>query len=366
MASRATRGARKGEWSFRIVHIAGIELRVHVSFLLIVVLFALGSSGPQGLGIASGMLWLGIIFTCVTAHEMAHSLMARRHGIGVRSIMLLPIGGVSRLERMPEDPRDECAIAIVGPLTSIAIALAFAGAAVLSHTPLLPVDIYSGALMPRIAWFNLVIAGFNLLPAFPMDGGRVLRALLERRMDRVAATATAARIGRAFAGAMIVAGFLWNVWLAFVGVFIFLGAAAEEAVTVAHAKLKGILVREVMLLDPIVADADRDAGEFSEILRVSAQDEFPVVRGRMYAGIVSAEALAAGGAGHVVGELADADAPALRPDEPLEQAFDVLVSSGHGALAVLDAAGVVVGLLRSENVRSALAHRHLPGEAAAG
>lgn len=344
------------DWSIRIASIAGIELRVHASFLLIVVLFALGSSGPQGLGIVSGLLWLGIIFTCVTVHELAHSLMARKRGIVVHSITLLPIGGVSRLERIPEDPGDEFAIAIVGPLASVAIAIAFGAAALVADVKLLPIDIYSGALLPRIGWFNLVIAGFNLVPAFPMDGGRVLRAALERRIDRIAATRTAARVGRAFAGAMIVAGFLWDLWLAFIGFFILLGASAEEAATVAHARLKGISVGEVMLLDPVVIDADRDSGELLELLRHTAQSEFPVVRGDAYAGIVGAERLEAGDGEVLVGELADVAAPTLSPEEPLDRAYDVLGASGHRALAVV-AADTVVGLLRLEDIRRTLSRR---------
>ena len=141
-----------------------------------------------GLGVVGGLAWLAIVFGCIVVHELAHSLVARRRGALVREIVLLPIGGVSRLENLPESPSDELAIAIVGPAASVALAGAAALAEVALRQPLLPVDLAGGPLLARLVWFNLIIAGFNLLPAFPLDGGRVFRAVLERRYDLERAT----------------------------------------------------------------------------------------------------------------------------------------------------------------------------------
>lgn len=233
-------------WSIPIGRIFGIQIRVHVTFALIVLLFWWASTAPDGLGLASGMVWLGLIFASVTVHELSHSVVARRRGVGVRAIVLLPIGGVSEMETMPEEPADEFAIAIVGPLTSLAIGIAAFGAAAALELELWPPDLAGGALVSRLAWLNIILAGFNLLPAFPLDGGRVFRSLLERTSDLEGATRRAARTGRFFAFLMMAVGVLFNPWLLVIGVFVYLGASAEEAATIVHHRLEDLRVRDVM------------------------------------------------------------------------------------------------------------------------
>lgn len=219
-------------WSMTIAHVAGIDIRLHATFALIVLLFAAGGRGMAG--VASNLLWLVIIFACVLVHELAHSLLARRRGATVRSIVLLPIGGVSELEHMPTTPRDELQIAVVGPLASYAIAVVALVLALALGQSVLPFDMSGGSLLHRLVWFNLAVGTFNLLPAFPMDGGRVLRAVLARHHGRVWATRRAATIGRWLGGLMVAIGLLVDVWLVLIGLFIALGATAEEQVTVAH------------------------------------------------------------------------------------------------------------------------------------
>lgn len=240
------RVGRHRRWSVPIGRVFGIQIRVHVTFALIVLLFWWGSTAPDGLGLGSGMLWLGLIFASVTVHELSHSLVARRRGVGVRAIVLLPIGGVSEMESMPERPADEFAIAVVGPLTSLAIGVAAFTLAAGLGLRLWPPDLAGGALIPRLAWLNAILAGFNLLPAFPLDGGRVFRSLLERTTDAEQATRRAARTGRAFAFLMIAAGVVFNPWLLIIGVFVYLGASAEEAATIVHHRLEGVTVRDAM------------------------------------------------------------------------------------------------------------------------
>lgn len=218
----------RSRWSLRIATVAGIEIRVHVSFVALVALVALAATDPAGPGLAASLGWVVAVFACVVVHELAHSLVARSLGIGVHEIELLPIGGVSKLERIPDSPRDELKIAVVGPLASIVLGVGFAVAVIGAGGSVWPPSLVDGSFAARLAWFNLLVGGFNLLPALPMDGGRVLRALLERRSSPVTATARAARISRHIAVGMIVVGVLVNFWLLVIGVFVCSGLAGAR------------------------------------------------------------------------------------------------------------------------------------------
>lgn len=343
------RPAHRG-WSFPLGRLAGIQIRVHLSFFLVVALFWAASTAPDGLGVVSGMLWLALIFASVTVHELSHSVVARSRGIRVRAIVLLPIGGVSELESMTERPSDELAVSVVGPLSSLAIAGIAAGLAVLAGVPLTPVDLGGGALLPRLAWFNLLVGCFNLLPAFPMDGGRVLRSALEGRHDLERATRIAARTGRGFAAVMVVAGIFFNPWLTFIGIFVWFGATGEEAATVLHVRLAGRRVRDVMVERPIVVDAATPTDRLVTLARTTAQREFPVVEDGRYAGMVSFYGAEHAPAGTLVGDAMQTDVPVVAPGDSLEEsAVPALSASGTGALAVVHG-GTVVGLLRTEDV----------------
>jgi Zn-dependent protease len=202
---------------------------MHWTFLVLVILVVWLniSSGASTVGL--GLLWIAAVFSSVLVHEYAHCVVARRRGAVVEDILLLPIGGLSQLKKMPERPADEFAIAIIGPLTSLGLAAALAvagGMAFGAH--LWPPTLFAGSWFARLAWLNALLGGFNLLPALPMDGGRVARALLERRHDRLTATRQAARIARILAVVMIVGGIFYDFWLIFIGFFVYLGASAEE------------------------------------------------------------------------------------------------------------------------------------------
>jgi stage IV sporulation protein FB len=218
-------------WWFPIGRIVGIEIRVHATFFVLVALLVAAGLAPRGPGVLSALTWLVLIFASVVIHELAHSLVGRRRGAIVREIDLLPIGGMSRLERLPETPSDEFAMAIAGPASSAALGLGAAAIALATSAPLWPVDLVGGPLLPRFAAVNLLLAAFNMLPAFPLDGGRVFRALLERRYDLARATRIAATTGRWFAFALIAVGMVANLWLAVIGVFVYVGAAGEERAT---------------------------------------------------------------------------------------------------------------------------------------
>lgn len=235
--------------SFPVARVRGIEVRVHWTFLLLLALFAW--AGPaSGFGSSyAAVAWVLLLFACVVAHEFAHSIVARRRGGDVHEIMLFPLGGVSKLEHLPEAPADELAIAIAGPLCSLAIAFGAAVLAVAVGRPLLPPDLVQGPWLSRVVWANALLAAFNLLPAFPLDGGRVFRALLERRFDLLTATRIATRVGHALAAVFVVVGLAVDVWLVLIGLFVYFGASAEERATIIHTRLKGHQVFEVMRVD---------------------------------------------------------------------------------------------------------------------
>jgi Zn-dependent protease len=329
----------------RLVTVAGVEIRVHATFLALVALVALGSTVPDGPGLFAGLAWLVALFSCVVAHELAHSLVARRNGIPVIEIELLPIGGVSKMARLPDDPQVELRIAAAGPAASVALGAAFASLAVLVGASLWPPTLYGGAWLARLAWVNVILAAFNLLPALPLDGGRVLRAVLEQRSDREQATRTAARVGRFFASLMIAAGVLVNLWLLIIGVFVYLGSVAEEAAATLHGLTKDLRVRDVMIREPIVIVAGTPAGDAAASVWRGAQREFPVVTADgICVGLVTAGMLLDADPATPVGEIADTTAPVLSPDHPLEESglLDRLPLA-----APVVAGGAVVGLARS-------------------
>jgi Zn-dependent protease len=214
--------------SIRVARIGGIDIRMHWTFLVLVVLVVWVNMGSGASTVGMGLLWISAVFASVLVHEYAHCVVARRRGAMVEDILLLPIGGVSQLKKMPERPADELAIAIVGPLTSLGLAaLAMAGG-VAFGAHLWPPTLFAGSWFARLAWLNGLLGGFNLLPALPMDGGRVARALLARHHDRLTATRQAARIARMLAAVMIVGGIFYDFWLVLIGCFVYLGASAEE------------------------------------------------------------------------------------------------------------------------------------------
>jgi Zn-dependent protease len=220
-------GGHRVRSSVRIARIWGVDIRLHWTFLALVLLIW-AASGNGTMGMAAWTLWLLAVFGSVLLHELAHCVVARRRGAVVEDILLTPIGGMSQLREMPQKAGDELAIAIVGPLASLGIAVVAAMGAILTGARAWPPTLFAGSWYARILWLNALLGAFNLLPALPMDGGRVLRAALARHSDRKTATQRAARVARFVASAMIVVGFFYDLWLVFIGVFLLLGASAEE------------------------------------------------------------------------------------------------------------------------------------------
>ena len=301
-------------WSFPLVWVAGIEIRVNVTFFFLVPLFAWSGTQAGGPGVLGALVWLVVIFGCVVLHELGHCFVARRRGLSVHEVDLLPIGGVSKLEQLPERGRDEFAIAIAGPAVSGAIAAACALVAVAGGIPLLPVEWFGGPIIPRLLWFNLLIGAFNLLPAFPLDGGRVFRSLLERTRTLEDATRIATRVGHRLAIAMGVIGIVVSPLLAVIAVFIYLGASAEEAATIIHVRLDHRTVGDVMRRGPRAAES---AKRLATLGSAEAGDDLEATLPRLVASPVGA--LAVTDSGRVVGLLRARDVERIvsgpRPSE---------------------------------------------------
>lgn len=238
---------RRRRASLRIATVAGVDIRVHATFLILVAYVVATAARPGGPSIAEHLAWLVLLFAAVTVHELAHSLVARRYGSPANEIDLLPIGGMSRLGRLPDHPGQQFRIAGAGPLTSVALGAVSAAVAVADGMSLWPPDLLAAPLLVRLAWVNVILAGFNLIPAFPMDGGRMLRALLARRMDGDRATIVAAGIGRHIAIGMVVGGVVANLWIALVGAFVLAGSYAEVTSAIVQRALDDVRVRDLMV-----------------------------------------------------------------------------------------------------------------------
>src|SRR3989454_1442790 len=270
------------KWSWKLATVAGIGLYVHATFFLLIawvgVTYWLAGGSAAAL---SGIAFILALFACVVLHELGHALTARRYGIRTRDITLLPIGGVSRLERIPDDPRQEVWVSLAGPAVNVAIAAILYAWLLLSQTwrPLSALTMAGGPFLERLLLVNVSLAVFNLLPAFPMDGGRVLRALLAMRMDYVRATQVSAHVGQAMALVFGLFGLFTNPFLVFIAFFLWIGAAQEASMVQMRTALSGIPVSRAMLTDYHTLAPEDPAKRVLELILAGSQQDFPVVDG---------------------------------------------------------------------------------------
>ena len=221
-------------WSFKVASVAGTEVRIHLTFLLFVAWIGFSYYQVEGLpGAVQGVLFILSLFACVLLHEFGHAFAARGFGIATPDITLLPIGGVARLARIPDKPWQELVVAVAGPLVNVVIAAALIfvvhRSAELEHLQYL--ESPRVELLSKLASVNVMLVLFNLIPAFPMDGGRILRALLAMAMPYSQATQVAAWIGQGLAVVFAIFGLFGNPLLIFIAFFIFAGAQQEAAIT---------------------------------------------------------------------------------------------------------------------------------------
>lgn len=357
-------------WSWRLGKIAGIDVYVHFTFLILLGWVAISHYTKSGslADAAKGLAFILTLFAIVVLHELGHALAARKFGIATRDITLLPIGGVARLERMPDKPMQELIVALAGPAVNIVLAILLY-LWLRSGPGLQPTDEavkVSGHFLDQLFWVNLSLALFNLLPAFPMDGGRVLRALLALRMDYVKATQIAASIGQTIAMVLGFLGLFSNPFLVFIAFFVWLGAAQESSLVQIRSALSGVPVSRAMITDfRTLAPTDSLATAASHVL-AGFQQDFPVSEGERLIGILTRSRLITGlaeqGEGARVSDQIQTDFETVSPDEMLEFVLPRLQESPQQSLLVLDQ-GKLVGLLTAENLGELLMFREAAQQA---
>jgi Zn-dependent protease len=307
-----------------------------------------------------GILFVLSLFVCVVLHELGHALMARRYDIPTRDITLLPIGGVARLERMPEKPNQEFWVAIAGPAVNVAIAAILAVLIYLfgEFRPLTDLDWLAGdfnGFWVRLMWFNLILVAFNVLPAFPMDGGRILRSILARKLDFARATRIAAGVGQGMAFLFGFIGLLviFSPFLILIAFFVYIGAQAENNSVQMTMMIRGFLVGDAMMRRFRTLDEADELSVAVEQLLAGSQQEFPVMRNGAVVGLLTrralVEALAEHGRNEPVSEVMRRDYPSVEETETLEEVFHMMLQARLSSLPVLRD-GELVGLLTSENV----------------
>ncbi len=344
------------KWSLPIGRVFGISLRLHFTFLLFLAFIAYGGfvdAGLNGAGWAVAMF--GSVFACIALHELGHSVVAQQLGVQVRSITLLPIGGVAALRSIPENPWHEIAITVAGPMVNAAIACAlipFTGTP--SHWLIvaMPQDIHG--LLLSLTQANITLFVFNFIPAFPMDGGRLLRAVLALVLPYRQATTIAAMVGQGLAILFVVAGLKFSIWLVLIGVFIFLGAEGEERVVRMRSVLRKLAVEDVMSRPVATLSPSDPVWRGIELIYQTGQDDFPVLQEERLVGIVTrpdlVEAMNAQGANTPVVTIMQARVTLASPRDGLAQACEEIINGTNtNAVLVVDD-GQLVGMVSPENI----------------
>jgi Zn-dependent protease/predicted transcriptional regulator len=356
-------------WSVKLGRFAGIDVYVHATFLLLLAWVAVASwtETQSPAAVASGLVLVLLLFLCVVLHEYGHALTARRYGIGTRHITLLPIGGVAVLESMPRDPWQEIVVALAGPAVNVAIAGALFLVLLATGRPEPAFDLRfdAGGLLRTLLAANVMLALFNLLPAFPMDGGRVLRALLALRMDRVRATNAAARVGQALAVGLGLLGLLGNPFLILIAVFVWIGAGAEASAVEAETRLGRQAAGRAMITSFTVLAPSDPLSRAVDLTLSGTQKDFPVLDGERIAGVLTQAAILRGlgeygPSGHVGRVMLPAEtADVATPLATLLQT----VQASTTRLVLITRAGRLAGVVDLENIaeylriQQALAHR---------
>jgi len=326
-------------WSIPIFRIAGIQLRIHITFLLLIGWLAFGYYAQGGSAVAlARVFFVLLLFVCVVLHEFGHAIAAKNFGINTPDITLLPIGGVARLQRMPDEPRQELIIALAGPLVNVVIALTLF--AVVGWRGFAAQATIEGPdLLAQLLIINVVLVLFNLLPAFPMDGGRVLRALLATRLSYARATQIAASIGQGCAFIFGFIGLFGNPLLLFIALFVYMGASQEAALA---------QLRDISRSFPVSSAMVR---EFHSL----PQRDFPVIdESGNVAGVLTRHDLIAALRKHDpqirVADVMRRDIPTVTTGTRFEEAFRIMQECNCPMVPVLDGMKRLVGLLTPENV----------------
>ncbi len=355
--------------ALKIGNVKGIKIQIHWSFWIIVVWIMLSyylQNHRVGDALLGGVFVLAL-FGCVTLHELGHALTALRYGIKTKSITLLPIGGLANLEKIPEKPKQEFIIAIAGPLVNIVIV--FILFALLKGLDMYPTKEELQAFLQSNRHFtvqmflfnlmaaNMILALFNFIPAFPMDGGRMLRALLAMKMDRVQATKIASSIGKTLAIVFIFLGFFYDFWLVFIGLFVYLGAGAEAIQEQNKAAFGKAKVKDAMMSEfPQFAESEPLANVVQHLLNTQDK-EFLIfdINFTQVKGVLTQSEILKGiqlyGQDIPVSQVMNKNIIILHEDDDLNQAYLKLLTAGLTAAPVVNNEGKVVGMIDSDNIK---------------
>jgi len=345
------------KWQWKLGRFAGIDVYVHATFLLLIgwVGYNYWLEFHEWSKVFIGILFILALFMCVVLHEYGHALTARRFGIRTRDITLYPIGGVARLERMPDRPIEELWVALAGPAVNVVIGAVLIVYLVLTNSlsPISSLGLAQGSFLERLMAVNIYLVIFNLIPAFPMDGGRVLRALLALKLDYVQATQIAANIGQGIAFLFGFIGLFSNPFLVFIALFVWIGAAQEASMVQMRNSLGGIPVTRAMQTDFHILSPSDTLGRAVELILSGSQQDFPIVENSRVVGILDRDtlisALSKNGQSTPVAGVMHRDVPEIDSHDMVETALMRLQESGSKTLPVTHA-GQLVGLITSENI----------------
>ncbi len=332
-----------------------MPIRLHWSFpLLLVVVLAPAENGRGALSLLGSVTWVVALFACIVVHELSHSFVARRRGFVVRDIVLLPIGGASEIVGLPGAPADELSIALAGPLASLGLGILFTVFAYLTGAHPWPPSLLAGAVPVRLMWANFLLAGFNLLPAIPMDGGRVLRAVLARSRSDLSATVLAVRVGRLMGLAMVLVGIRYDIWLCLIGLFVVVGGSGEVRAAAVRTATGGLKVQDVMVHDPTTLEVSFPLSVVAPFLEATPGRILPVLDAGQYVGLIAADHLPGSEGALRVADAMDRLAPPLASRDPLYPvAVESLLGAHRRAAAVIEN-GQVVGVIYAAHLEAAL------------
>jgi len=345
-------------WSIKLFTLGGTAVRMHLTFLLLVAWIAAMQWRQGGAQSAVyGVVLILVLFACVVLHEFGHIFAARRYGIRTPDVTLLPIGGVASMERMPEKPAQEIVVALAGPAVNAVIAVVLIVALGLNVDPArMSMATIGASFWAQVAVANVVLLVFNLIPAFPMDGGRVLRAVLAMWLGFGRATKVAARIGQGLAIVFAILGFMGNPFLILIAAFIFLAAAGEAGQVQVRELTRGRDVTDAMITSFEALGVMSTVDDAAALLLRTTQQQFPVVDGASrLRGAVTRQAIVEalkgedGGARPVL-EVMTKDVPTVPLGTHLDVAVGLMQRSSARMVGVVDNTGNFVGYITPENI----------------
>ena len=337
------------KYSFKVAKLFGIDVYIHITlFLIIAILSYILLITPQPFGYLNANYpeWIKLIlsifsatslFFAVLLHELAHSLVSKKYGINVKNIVLFIFGGIASIEEIPKEPKKEILISLAGPAASFALALTSYAIS------LIDLPIFSDFFIV-FAYFNAVLAVFNLIPAFPLDGGRVLRGFLASKMNFVKATRMAAEIGKMIAIFMGILGFFVNPWLILIALFIYMGANEEEKMIVVENLLEKIKVAEIMTPNPVVVSADWKVSDVLGLMLKFKHLGYPVVKDGKLVGIVTLKDVMNARGDEKVENVMTKELITIHPNQTAFDAFKLISSNKIGRILVVED-GKLVGII---------------------